>query len=63
MALWTEDMMVGGLAQAPHGKQGFYQVSGNTGMQLSGETGGTIYVVVFHAGEMDTTISAQARSL
>lgn len=47
------------LAQVPHGKQGFYQVSGNTGIQLPGETGGTIYVVVFHAGEMDTIISAQ----
>lgn len=53
----------GGLAQVPHGKQGFYQVPGNTGIQLPGETGGIIYVVVFHAGEMDTTILAQARFL
>lgn len=51
-----------GLAQAPHGKQGFYKVSGNTGIQLPGETGETVYVLVFHPGETDTTVSAQARS-
>lgn len=48
-----------GLAQAPHG----YKVSENTGIQLSSETGETIYVLIFHPGEMDATSPAQARSL
>lgn len=40
-----------GLAQAPHGKQGFYKVSGNTAIQLPGETGETIYVLILHHGK------------